>query len=196
MFLGRFCWNDNKYDYQVRDERHSSSLLAKKKHAVLSFLNLRRVSNWWKQTLIKVQRSQQCCSLNGSSMLLLCYIKWVGRLYWQRFLEKEQWFYTRGKRRYTISGRRSLVELQAVIFSFLTSATLPLLTCNTGAIQLAIQPVMSVTHAHTDKFTLTTHTHTQNTHLSHSIQTHSEISVWQDRDRKHSQTVENRPYSS
>lgn len=90
----------------------------------------------------------------------------MGRLYWQRFLEKEQWFYTRGKRRYTISGRRSLVELQAVIFSFLTSATLPLLTCNTGAIQLAIQPVMSVTHAHTDKFTLTTHTHTHKTHTS------------------------------
>lgn len=82
MFLGTFCWK-NKYDYQVRDERQSglvvntsvrvSSLLAKK-HAVLSFINLRRVSDWWKQTLTKVQRLQQRCSLNVSAMLLLWYI--------------------------------------------------------------------------------------------------------------------------
>lgn len=42
------------------------------KHAVLSFVNLRRVSNWWKQTLTKVQRLQR--SHNVLSMLLLCYI--------------------------------------------------------------------------------------------------------------------------
>lgn len=78
--------NDNKYDYQGRDKRQSclvvynsvpvSLVLAKKKkQQLLSFMNLRRVSKWWKQTLTK----EQSCSLNVSIMLLLyCIHKMFG----------------------------------------------------------------------------------------------------------------------
>lgn len=101
------------------------------------------------------------------------YIKRVGRIYWQKvplngtvvlYKRKEEMHHIRPEESDSVSTLRLLsLQLQAVIFSFLTSGTLPFLTCNTGLIQLAIQPVTSVAHAQTDKCT---HTYAQNTHTS------------------------------
>lgn len=84
MFLGRFFFflkmtinmitkfgiRDRAVWWFIIQFQSPWSWQKKKKQQLLSFMNLRRVSKWWKQTLTK----EQSCSLNVSIMLLLYYI--------------------------------------------------------------------------------------------------------------------------